>query len=300
MLHLKMNFGKVKKLQLTLLFIFSSWFAIGQGLDIGLGIGGANYDGDLIPANKLKIIAQTHPAISAFFRFELNPWVAASGNVTYTSISADDAKSGVDWMIHRNLSFKTNIFELSGMVEFHPLGQKALSPFVTGGAGIFYFNPRTRYNGDWVELRPLGTEGQGLSQYPDRQIYKPYALAWMAGGGLRYRVNDQMWISADLIGRVSTTDYLDDVSKTYVDYYELLDGNGPLAAALGNRMNEGLGISEPNNSNVGINRGSASSKDFYFIGLFKFHYRIYTIGEGGRKIKGSKSGRAHWRKCPTF
>ncbi|MEO8734182.1 MAG: hypothetical protein ABI373_07615, partial [Flavobacteriales bacterium] len=38
--------------------------------------------------------------------------------------------------------------------------------YLFAGVGAFHFNPQAQYKGNWVDLRPLGTEGQGLPGGP--------------------------------------------------------------------------------------------------------------------------------------
>ena len=62
----------------------------------------------------------------------------------------------------------------------------------------------------------LGTEGQGDSAYPDRKPYNTMGFCIPFGVGVKYAINDRMNIGLEITHRFTTTDYLDDVSKTYV------------------------------------------------------------------------------------
>lgn len=90
------------------------------------------------------------------------------------------------------------------------------------------------------------------------------------------------------------TDYLDDLSSDYVEYSELLNGNGPLAAALGNRIGEYLGT-EPVIMETGTARGNPQKKDWYYIGAFTITYNFIDTGlSGRRRSQRNRSG------CPDF
>jgi len=80
--------------------------------------------------------------------------------------------------------------------------------------------------GKWVNLRPLGTERAifDIRRHGTRIMHKPYSLIQVAipfGVGARFRINEVMDIWADLGFRYTFTDYLDDVSRNYVNLYHL-------------------------------------------------------------------------------
>ena len=72
--------------------------------------------------------------------------------------------------------------------------RERFTPFVYAGAGMCWFNPQALYEGQWVELQPLGTEGQGLPQYPDRQPYAKYTFVFPFGGGHQVSYQKQLGI----------------------------------------------------------------------------------------------------------
>ena len=78
------------------------------------------------------------------------------------------------------------------------------------------FNPQAENsNGQWVDLQPLGTEGQGTTAYPDRKKYSRTQIALPMGGGVKFTLNDRLNLMLSFSGRKTYTDYLDDVSTTY-------------------------------------------------------------------------------------
>ena len=83
-------------------------------------------------------------------------------------IAADDANSTLDERKERNLNFRSEIWEAYAAAEFNffefePGTKLNHTPYINAGFGIFSFNPEANYNGDWIALRPLRTEGQGTS-----------------------------------------------------------------------------------------------------------------------------------------
>ncbi len=175
----------------------------------------------------------------------------------------------------RNLSFRSTIFEIMAAAEIHPVyffkkyGLKEklprLSPYLLGGVGFFRFNPRTKLNGEWVDLQPLHTEGQGFAEYPDRKPYKLRQFNFPVGGGIKYKIMSNLNFSAECVYRFLNTDYLDDVSTTYVErklFRKYLDpGLLNNAEALFDRQRE----IDPNHFTiVGDIRGNPKKKDAYF------------------------------------
>ena len=94
--------------------------------------------------------------------------------------------------------------------------------------------------GTWVDLEPLGTEGQ-YSTLNDTDVnagiepYKQIQLAIPFGFGVRYRLNQVFDLSFEMGIRYTFTDYLDDVSQNYVDPGSL---NSDLARYLADRSGE--------------------------------------------------------------
>jgi len=174
----------------------------------------------------------------------------------------------------RNLSFKSNIIELMLALEVHPLYFKRFeqgedlprfSPYLMGGIGFFSFNPRAKLNGEWVELHPLSTEGQGFSEYPDRKPYKLRQFNIPVGLGVKYKVNPLCNVSLECVTRILNTDYLDDVSKEYIDptvFANHLSGDDLNNALLLNDRQKELNPSH--NATIGWQRGNPKNNDAYF------------------------------------
>src|SRR4029078_3681043 len=131
----------------------------------------------------------------------------------------------------RNLDFKTNMFEAYMAVAVFPLMllygydpdyNPKYSPYIFGGSGMFTYNPKgsiTDQNGNvtWHDLAPLRTEGQGVEEYPDRKPYSLTQLNIPFGGGIKYMATDRLNLAVEVLYRETFTDYIDDLSKDYVD-----------------------------------------------------------------------------------
>ncbi|MBO4740052.1 MAG: hypothetical protein J5605_00240 [Bacteroidales bacterium] len=232
--------------------------------EAGLLLGAMNYIGDL---NNQKITGKLNYAASALFRYDFHPRWAVQFGLAYGNVEGGNP----DVIEARNLSFRSNIIEGSLTVQFNfvPYQRGAyaqrLTPYMFAGIGVFGFNPKAQYNGVWYELQPLCTEGQGLSQYPDRKPYNLIQLCVPFGLGLKCRVGKYFTIGAEYGFRKTWTDYIDDVSTTYVDSKLLTDNTEELAAILSDRSGE----IEPNHAyTAGTQRGDDSLDDWYaFFGL---------------------------------
>lgn len=196
---------------------------------------------------------------------------------TFGKLSSDDAVlAGVTDIAkeryNRNVNFRTKITEFSLMAEIHPLlifinyenresDPPRLSPYLLGGVGFYSFNPQANLNGKWVDLQPLSTEGQGFKEYPDRPVYKLQQLNIPVGLGLKYELSPLINVRGEYVYRVLNTDYLDDVSKDYIDpavYSQYFTGT-KLANAIALSDRQIRKVTGP-----GGKRGSAKQKDAYF------------------------------------
>lgn len=254
-----------------------------QHTEIGLLAGISNYQGDLAPSNLKTSLGQTHAAFGIFGRYNFGDFVAARLGFNYATISGDDAK----YDRKRNLSFRSSLLEFSLTGEFNILGyqpyalQRVFSPYVFAGVAMTHFNPRTKYDGEWVELQPLGTEGQGIQGYPSK--YNLLAFSIPVGIGVKYALNDRWNIGLEVGMRKTFTDYLDDVSTNYVEEDVLLAGNGELAATLANRTG---GEVAP-----GSVRGNPDNDDWYVITGITVSYNFLDNGlVGSRSRSRRKSG----------
>lgn len=228
--------------------------------------GGMNYIGDL---NNQSMFGRVHTAYGFGMRCHLDNRWALTGRVSKGEVSGGEP----DWIELRNLSFRSEIFEVSvvGEFSFWPYGHGSTdhqwTPYIFGGLGLFHFNPMARYSvgsGDdvWVELQPLHTEGQGTLQYPDRKPYTLTQLCMPFGIGFRWRLGGTFSLSAEYGFRKTWTDYIDDVSTTYVGVDLLMESgpDGALAAMLADRSFE---VRDGYVNAVGIKRGDDSLDDMY-------------------------------------
>lgn len=224
--------------------------------------------------------AVTRPALGIVFRQELIPRTAFRFNAYASMLKGDDALTDNEFRHYRNLSFRSPIVEATGMVElslfrFTGIKKKRWSPYIYGGIGAFYFNPQAKYDGKWVDLQPLGTEGQGLPEYPDRQKYNRIAVCFPIGGGFRVLTYNHWVLGFEMASRFTTTDYIDDVSTYYPNpnyYYLHYDIDQAAMAAYLSNPSDGT---RPDLVRIEEGRGDPTNNDTYvFGGMLTFTYHI--------------------------
>lgn len=239
--------------------------------ELGLTAGGMYYIGDLNPTNHFAFY---RPALSVFYRYNYTSRVALRGQLLVGSISGNDAQdpSGLGaTYVNRNLSFNSDIYEISTDIEFSYLpfqiGHKKYrgTGYLFAGIAYFQMNPYVNFKGDRIELRTLGTEGQNTPLNSDG-YYSQNQLALPVGLGVKYGIGSMFSIGLEYGIRFTFTDYLDDVSKnTYVDTDELANYTSPLTVSLSNRSLD--------KSNYGL-RGNESTSDYYFFGGITLSIRL--------------------------
>lgn len=211
-----------------------------QTMDVGVLGGGAYYLGDINPNLHF---AGTQPAYGGFFRYNYRDrWAFRLGAMQsklkaddqdFQSINAVQAFIGDDINIddpnliyyaisNRGLNFETDITEINFLVEvnFFPffVGSKrnTWTPYIFAGGAMYLYNPKPIGGG--VNLRDLGTEGQGIAGRPEP--YGATAFAIPFGVGLKISLAKRIGLGFEWGMRKTFNDYLDDISSTYyLDLY---------------------------------------------------------------------------------
>ena len=275
---------------ILLLIICSSFCCAGQNLHLDLFAGISNYQGDL--QGKRFTLSQSQPAFGLGASYDLSNKFIARAGFTYGVVAGNDQKNtsakGIEF---RNLSFKSTITEFHLGVEYNlfDLSYRDITPYAFVGAAVYHFNPYTHdAAGNKVYLKPLSTEGQGLSQYPDRKPYNLTQFAIPFGLGVKVYMSEKLQLGLELGLRKLFTDHLDDVSTNYVDSATLYAARGPKAVELAYRGGEISG--SPSYPADGAQRGNSKYKDWYYFSGLRV---IYTINTGKNKKDNNGIG------CPT-
>jgi len=272
-----------------LIFMFQlAISAKSQRLSVDLMPGLMNYGGNLQTRGITYIEAQFGFEVGLEYR--LSDKFGLRGDYLTGKLEGSDKFATNSFDINRNLSSTTLINEVSLSLEYDIFKlriDKIWTPYVFAGVGVFQFNPYTTDTaGNLVYLQPLGTEGEGLPQYPDRKLYALTQVNIPLGFGIKYAISSDITVGFEVGFRKLFTDYLDDVSTTYPDEATLLAARGPEAVELSFRGNE-LNPALPFPS--GQNRGNPTiKKDFYYTGLFRFNYTFssYRNSSSYRYRKG--------------
>lgn len=216
-------------------------------------------------------------------------WVAFRLDLVAGAIEAHDSllKGATHYSAkgryERNLNFRSSIFQMFFGVEIHPLFMRdyfsrdryppRLSPYITAGIGFANFTPKVLVGDNWIKVQPLRLEGQGFEEYPDREPYKTTTVTFPIGAGLRYEVNSSLSLRLEMINNITSTDYLDDVSKgDWVDpslfykYFPVDQAN--LASQLYNRSTL---VNPPRNTRP---RGDDKEKDFFWTLQFRMAFAL--------------------------
>jgi hypothetical protein len=279
-------------LSLLLLFHFSCSHAQFQ---IGLFGGVSDYTGDLLD----KPYRFSRPAVGFTVGYQFSERFGVQAGATLGKIEGADSVSVLRGLSHRNLSFQSPLTEMAITAEYNLFRWENVrwTPFAFTGLAVYHYNPYTndRQHQKFF-LRPLGTEGQGLPQYPARKLYSLTGFAIPVGGGVKFILGHDLQLAAQIGLRITNNDYLDDVSTTYVDEQILLAARGPKAVELSYRERE-ISVGRQQYPESGVERGRSGKliyTDFYyFSGLRLF----YSFGQGAGSAFTSEKWNRRRLKC---
>lgn len=278
------------------------------------GMGASGFMGDLGGADQIGTqglrdfdFAAVRPAITLGHRYLLLEDLALATQLTLGYVSGNDQHTAEPFRNNRNIHFRSPIIELSPQLQYYFVnftqqgarhrratgartrGTFDFNAYVFAGVAGFYFNPQAyfeaaSYNGTiapedlpadgWYNLRPLRTEGQGF--FPTRKKYSPVSVSIPFGLGTMVQINRNMAIGLEFGYRKTFTDYIDDVSTTYVDpaiFSEMFTNPQQIALAefFANPSQHNLGkqVTAP-----GQQRGNPYSTDTYMFTMITVYYRM--------------------------
>lgn len=213
-------------------------FSAQLGVSNFLGeLGGANREG----TNGLRDLElnMTRPSFGLGYRYKISPYYALKASFVYGRLKGDDALTNEASRNNRNIHFRSALVEGAIINEFFFFKEKTghlyrfkgvkgikggyVSPYVFAGIGVAYFNPRAQYtDGNWYDLKPLRTEGQGI--IAGMEEYRNITLVIPYGIGVKYAVDKQWNVGLEFGLRKTFTDYMDDVSTNYYHENEIQAG----------------------------------------------------------------------------
>ncbi|MBC7849508.1 MAG: outer membrane beta-barrel protein [Chitinophagaceae bacterium] len=268
--------------------------------EAGITAGPSNFLGDLggnygkgTTFLKDNNIQTTKFMFGAYVTYHTSDWLGFRLAANIGSIEGDDAvikgKGGLEEARRvRNSNFKSKIQEVFVAAEIYPTvfleyepgdTYHKIRPYGVIGVGAFHFNPQGKdlQTNQWVNLKPLHTEGQGFNEFPDRAEYKLTQINIPMGVGVKYFASETLSLSLEVIHRKTFTDYIDDVSTEYIDpalFYNYLT---PSQAAIAQRMankTDPSGIGSISGYGPGKKRGTPTNNDSYFSIGFKLGFRL--------------------------
>ena len=233
---------------------------------VGVQLNAFNYFGDIAPLSSSfsTDLSFTRPNFGIEVSKKLSSRLHLRGSFAYGRLRGDDFESA-DLTTERigrfgrNLHFRNDIFELAFTAHFELFPSRGrfyrrryVSPYIFAGIAGFYHNPQAKVPlnfsgtgaspGEWVNLRPLSTEGQGLTrQFGDdagtsyASQYSLFQPAIPAGLGVRVRLGDRIDLAFEIGFRFLFFDHIDDVGGNYPDIRDL---ESDLARALYERSAE--------------------------------------------------------------
>ncbi|MFC2187765.1 DUF6089 family protein [Fulvivirgaceae bacterium LMO-SS25] len=244
---------------------------------ITAGFGANYYVGDLTD-NSFSSGIKISPNFSAGLQQRISDRIHLRAELLWYQIAGADSLSNEFGKVERNLSFRARNLELSFVGIFHFInkssnagGRAGFVPFAVFGIGVTTNDPKAELNGDLYSLRPLALEGEQ---------YGKYAFVMPMGGGVRAKINEAFDVSLEGSYRVTFTDYLDDVSKVYVQHNEFP------SVALSDRS-----VTQP--KLIGDQRGDPNNMDGYFIMSLKVQYYLPNdLFSSGISLKPRSKGKA--------
>ncbi len=299
----------MKKLLLSFIVFFMGLGVSAQTHEIGPFMGVSYYMGDLV---QTQIFSTPGYNFGVNYRYNINTRFAIKIAAHYGQISGD-SKFNKKTLRYKNLSFHSSILDVEAGLEINFLEympgslKKRFTPYIFGGLAFFRFNPKAYYMGKEYELQPLGTEGQGLTAYPNKTPYKLSSFAIPFGFGFKFNISKKVSLGLEWGMRKTFTDYLDDVSSRYADPTLLYAEKGAVAAALSNRIFEKQAIAMGLDISIGPNGIPNNRRDFETYLAMQKKYTGGQRGGAGKdwysiagltimfKINGART-----KSCPAY
>jgi hypothetical protein len=283
------------KYSIIIIFLFTAFVTFSQHTNFNtqrnwslnkkeflFGFGATQFTGDLGGKNKIGKdysiqdldMASTSIGGMIGFRYRFHPYFATTTSLNIGMLKGNDAFTNEIIRESRNLHFKSIVLELSQRLEVivfanEKFGSRYSVPghrgfknknqqiYLFGGVGISYFNPKARYNGSWVALDPLNTEGQGLEGGAKETL--PITATIPMGIGIRTGIGRMWRIGIEATYVKTFTDYIDDVHGTYYNPALL---SSPEAQYLSNPASDNSTWFAP-----GQQRGDKQNDAYYYLNV---------------------------------
>jgi hypothetical protein len=304
----------MKRTLLLIALLFCSTIVFGQGSPdkhgVYFGIGGNVFCGDLGGGGKdaahflgVRDIntSSFRPALQLGYSYKLYPNLAVRAGVMWLRVYGSDTETTCASRKARNLNFRSDILSFGAHLDYYLLKEREIpryasssmmaanrfAVYFTVGFSMFHFNPQGELDGQWYDLQPLCTEGQGTSFTYEKKIgsgsqpyttlsapYKLLAAEIPFGFGVKYQINKKLSLCLEGAYHVTTTDYIDDCSSNYFNWDE--SGFTPpseLTTQFADRRINTDG-SKASPAKTGEKRGNSGYNDAFVTFIVTAHYRI--------------------------
>jgi hypothetical protein len=174
--------------------------------EAGLGLGTTNYLGDMV--EPVFTFSGTHFAAQANMTRIFDAKHAIGFNVLYGKLSGDDNQ--YESLLGRGASFQTTLVEVSfkgildlrGQKRFNKKGEfnKTFSPYIFVGLAVAFAKPEVVYQ--------VPNNEDAFIDYPGIHIAAPI------GGGVKYDLNETIFVGLEVGTRFTASDYIDGVQAS--------------------------------------------------------------------------------------
>ncbi len=273
----------------ALLLLLSPALSGQQYFELGIQGGDMAYNGDLSEPG-IGFLKDFNTFGGFYLRYRPISRIGLRLNGVFGNIAAEeerDFRVGPGTSVTVERSFRTKVQEISVAAEFDLfyLGDpddRFVAPYIMAGIGRTSFNPQAQRDGIYYDLQPLRTEAQGTPG--GYYAPAPYALSITTlhlGGGIRAKLSERFVLGGEVSGRITGTDYLDDVSGLRVNYQDVVNNpaGSPNPTLSGFFSNPAVDIAEAQEG-LAYTRGGAAD-DFYFLINLTLGIRLGGGGGGG-------------------
>jgi hypothetical protein len=185
--------------------------------EIGAGIGGYVYQGDLTPS-RFGSFKTTRVGLNIYFSKLLSPSFATRTNLAIAGLRGDESKyDDPEYRQQRNFKFRSPVFEISQLLLWNPLKRnyddRGFYPYLFGGAGISFIDVRrdwSNYNPEYFSATDVSARLSLDSAHSTPRVIPVIPL----GVGLRYGISSRLAVSVESSYRLMFTDYLDGFSQS--------------------------------------------------------------------------------------
>ncbi len=258
--------------------------------DYGITVGTAQYFGDL---NAAGAINNTRQSLGIFFRKQFNDYIGLRVSGTYAQLAYNsNSTSNPIYQKVQNLSFYDDVYEFAVQGDFNFFRYNSLepyqrfTPYITLGLGVINYSPYVILTPQVQKEWNLPSNKQALRELEteEEKSYTNMAISCPLGVGFKFSINKKIGFFAEAVYRFTNTDYLDDVSKTYIGYDEAIKLKTQPIPSIAYLLQDPSIYSSfvpsetitPIGYIKGAKRGDPSTKDAFVIAQFGITWNIGT------------------------